>query len=155
MGKYSATDTSRVTATTVDGVIAFTTATGDEGEIVEVIMTGSGSDAATDVMHRATFDVSEGGTEAIGTVQAPEPFSQLMAASGMASVEVTITTEQVTIQTPPLLQFGFNARGGMRWAVPRGEGIMLRFDATNEDASLRVLSSAADNVDANVHWWEP
>lgn len=153
MPKFGAGISDRTTATSVDGCIAWTTAAGDWAEFVELMMTGSGITAAADTQHRATFDFSEGTTEAIGTAQTPMKFNQNSAAASLTT-EVTITTEQATIQTPPAVEFAFNQRGGMRWAVPRGEGIILAFDHANEDASWRVISSAAGKVNASSHWWE-
>jgi len=154
MPKYSAGLSDYTTATAVNGAIAWTTAAGEWGEFVELLMTGSGVTAAADTMHRATFDFSDGGTLAIGTGQTPMLVSGQNGAASAIETEVTITTEQATIQTPPAVDFSFNQRGGMRWAVPRGEGVVLMFDHANEDASFRVISSAIGKVSSMAHWWE-
>ncbi len=154
MPKFGAGISDLTTATSVDGAIAWTTAAGERGEFIELIGTGSGVTAAADTQHRATFDFSDGGTLAIGTGQTPMKFNQNSAVAKLET-EVTITTEQATIQTPPAVDFSFNQRGGMRWAVPRGEGVFLEFDNANEDASFRVISSAIGKVSMSAHWWEP
>jgi len=154
MPKFAANIGSMTTAATVDGAIGWTTDPGDAAEFVEFIMTGSGTDAAADTQHTATVDFSEGTTEVVGTAQTPIPFDMRSAVSTLVA-EVTVTTEGATIQTPSVVLFGFNQRGGMRWAVPKGEGVMLSGDEANEDLEFRVVSSAAGLIDATSHWWEP
>lgn len=153
MAKFAANIGSMTTAATVDGAIGWTTAVTERGEFVEFIMTGSGSDAAADTQHTATVDFSEGTGAIAGTAQTAQLFDQ-GSAVGTLEVEVTILTEGTTIQTPSVLMFGFNQRGGMRWAVPRGEGVWLSGDEANEDLEFRVVSSAAGLIDATAHWWE-
>ena len=154
MPKFAANIGSMTTAATVDGAIGWSTVVGEAAEFVEFIMTGSGTDAAADTQHTATVDFSEGGTPIAGTAQTAIPFD-MRSAVGTLEVEVTILTEGATIQTPSVVLFGFNQRGGMRWAVPKGEGVMLSGDEANEDLEFRVVSSAAGLIDANSHWWEP
>jgi len=154
MAKFSAAVNDQTTATSVDGCIAWTTAANEFGEFVELMMTGSGITGAADTMHTATFDFSDGGTLAAGSAMTPVQWDQNSAAA-LIETETTITTEQATIITPPVVTYGFNQRGGMRWAVPRGEGVYLNGNVTNEDASWRCVSSAAGKVNASAHWWEP
>ena len=67
---------------------------------------------------------------------------------------IAYTAEPTNINTVALLQFGFNQRGGMRWAVPQGEGIKCMNSFTEKGLVWTVVSSAAGVVDANMHWWE-
>jgi len=46
-------------------------------------------------------------------------------------------------------------RGGMRWAVPQGEGYKITNAGTTEKgATVTVISSAAGNVDGSMHFWQ-
>jgi len=155
MPKFAANIGSMTTANTVDGAIGWSTVAGEAGEFVEFIMTGSGTDAAADTQHSATVDFSDGvSADIAGTAQVASQFDYRSAA-GTLEVEVTILTEGAAIIAPSVILFGFNQRGGMRWAVPKGEGVMLSGDEANEDLEFRVISSAAGLIDATSHWWEP
>lgn len=154
MPKFGGGISDMTTAASVDGAMGWTSVAGESGEFVEFIMTGSGITAAADTQHRATVDYSEGTGSIAGTAQTAQKFDQ-NSAVGKLELEVTILTEGTTIQTPPAVDFGFNQRGGMRWAVPRGEGVYLTFDNANEDLEFRAISSAAGKISASANWWEP
>jgi hypothetical protein len=156
MGKYSV-ETESFATTTGDTVCISVNAdtAGDSGECVEAIMTGSNA-AAADIQHRATLTRSDATVIAAGgTAATPEPFNPKSAASGMTVQEGTLNTEP-TVKGVPNVAFGFNQRGGMRWAVPRGEGVFFaNEDANDETLNLTVDSSAVGGIDGNIHWWEP
>ncbi len=158
MGKYAASVGDATTSTTIGAMIAFTTVADQQAEFVEMSMTGSGITAAADTQHSATWDFTDGGTPATDTAQTPIAFNQLSNVSKFTSVVCNvapITAEPATIIAPPPVRYGFNQRGGMRWAVPRGEGVFLDNAHANEDGAFRVDSVAAGKIDTHVHWWEP
>ena len=67
------------------------------------------------------------------------------------------TTEPTTITTANSghpVSFGFNQRGGMRWAVPQGEGVKYSFSGTEKLWTVQVLSSAAGTVTGTAHFWQ-
>lgn len=128
-------------------------ASGERGEVVELIMTGSGSAAAADRQHRAALSFCTFATTGAGQTPTPEPFSQGSAAADILAA-VEMTTEATVVATA-FIQWGFNQRGGMRWAVPRGEGVEINNADSEPGVVFRVLSDAAGSVDGHIHWWEP
>ena len=68
--------------------------------------------------------------------------------------KVLYTAQPTVIDTVHEVSFGFNQRGGMRWAVPKGEGIEVNGDESKLAYIWEVISSAAGKVNANVQWWE-
>lgn len=157
MPKYSvaaAAFTSPIT-TADTAILVRADGAGDEAEIVELLMTGSGTTTAADTQHRAAAYFNDGvSTGTAGSNPTPEAFQQT-AQAARCLAGIAYTAEPTAINTVALVQFGFNQRGGMRWAVPRGEGIRIH-NADTEDAIVwTVVSSAAGVVDAMVHFWEP
>jgi hypothetical protein len=144
------------TAATAKTAVALNAnAAGEHGELVEAVMTGSGTAASADRQHRAQIapcTFATAGTPVSSPT--PEPFDQYAnAAKVLAGIEFSAEPTVVGSVFPVL--FGFNQRGGMRWAVPRGEGIHFDNAPTNKGLVLQVLSDAAGEVDGCVHWWEP
>lgn len=130
-------------------------AAGEEGEIVELCMTGAGSAAAADRQHEAKVlpkDATTAGTA--GSNPTPEKFHQKSAAAALLA-GIEYSAEPTTYGSVFLLLFGFNQRGGLRWGVPRGEGIVIRNADTNVAIGFLVKSDAAGAVDGFGHWWEP
>jgi len=172
MAKFNVTTLNMATTTTKKGGIGMITAAGYQAEIIEVIGNGSGTSAPADVQHNNLLEFSTGapadvqhscvvefstGTVlAAGSAVTPAKFSQNSNVSKFTSTEIDtiLTTEGEALQTPAPVSFGFNQRGGMRWAVPRGEGVILAFDHANEDLVMSQDSNANGNVDASIHWWE-
>lgn len=143
--------------TTPDTVLALTAnGAGEEAEIIELMMTGSGEAAAADRQHRAKCVRNDPTTGPHGTSSAivPAQFEEFSRAA-QCDGSGTFTVEPATLRTIGLVQFGFNQRGGHRWAVPRGEGIKIRNADTDEGIAWHVESDAAGNVDANIQFWEP
>ena len=156
MGKYGVDFSNFTTPTgTADTALAIVAATGEESEIVELVMTGSGTTAAADRQHRAAgffYDGATAGT--VGSSPTPELFDQRSNAADMtASIE--FTAEPTNINTVAPVAFGFNQRGGMRWAVPRGEGIKVRGDDTEDNFAFTVVSDGAGAVDGYANFHEP
>ena len=155
MPKFAAVATDFTTPiTTPDTAIMIQPdAAGETGEVIECLMTGSGLTAAADTQHTAQLQFSDGTGNGTGTAQTPQPLNQ-----GSAVSEVTVTVEHTaepsTISAVAAVLFGFNQRGGMRWAVPRGEGVFFDNSETNEDLIWTVVAVAAGKIDAMVHWWE-
>jgi hypothetical protein len=68
---------------------------------------------------------------------------------------VEFSAEPTTVGSVYPVLFGFNQRSGLRWAVPRGEGVVFRNADTQIGMVWQVLSDAAGAVDSHAHWWEP
>ena len=156
MGKYAIGVTAFTTPTgTADTAASIEAAAGEAAEVVELIMTGSGTTTAADTMHRAVAALCDFTTQGTaGASPTPEKFNQAANASLM-SADIEYTAEPTNINTVELLTFGFNQRGGMRWAVPQGEGIAIRGNDTEKGVVWTVISAAAGAVDGAMHWWEP
>ena len=154
MPKYGITTNDFTTSTTILTALGiFPNATGEQAEIVELIMTGSGSTAAADTQHRATATNCTFGATGVSTTLTPEPFLDGSLAAN-SSCGAAYSTEPTAYSTQPTLVFGFNQRGGMRWAVPQGEGIRCNNAFTDKGIGWRVTSSAAGKIDATAHFWE-
>lgn len=157
MPKYSVDFTAFTTPTGTADTAASVRAdgAGDEAEIVELLMTGSGTTAAADTQHRAAAYFWDGTTTGTaGSSPTPELFQQTAQAARCAAA-IEYTAEPTNINTVALVLFGFNQRGGMRWAVPRGEGIRIHNADTEDGIVWTVVSAAAGAVDGHIHWWEP
>lgn len=155
MGKYSVDSEDFTTPTTTDDTaISITMGSSERAEIVELMMTGSGTTAAADTQHRAHgvyCDFTTAGT--VGSSPTPEVLTQGSAAAG-AEADINYTAEPTNLNTVAAVSFGFNQRGGMRWAVPRGEGVIVQGGLTEDGFCWQVVSSAAGKVDSLMHWWE-
>ena len=140
--------------TTADTAISITMGAAARAEVVELTMTGSGTTAAADTQHRASSrfcDFTTAGTP--GASPTPELFDSGVAAAA-AAADTAYTAEPTNINTVSHVAFGFNQRGGMRWAVPKGEGVSVQGGLTEDGLIFMVVSSAAGKVDAYMHWWE-
>lgn len=154
MPKYGITTNDFTTSTTILTALGmFANATGEQAEIVELIMTGSGSTAAADTQHRATANTCTFGATGVSTSLTPEPFLDGSLAANL-TCGAAYGTEPTAYSSQPVMVFGFNQRGGMRWAVPQGEGIRVNNAFTEKGVGWRVASSAAGKIDATAHFWE-
>lgn len=158
MPKYgtSALDFTTSTSTTT-ALYLHANAAGERAEIVEFIMTGSGSTAPADTQHRALAFHSTGGTAGTaGSNPTPSSFGgsgSSISANCLAGA--AYTAEPGTYSTNPApIVLSLNQRGGMRWAVPQGEGMTINNAHTEKAVGWRVISSAAGKIDANIHFWE-
>lgn len=155
MGKYTSNFVNFTTATTSKtGVSVDADGAGELGEIVECMMTGSGSVAAADRQHRASLDPCTFATAGTGTAQTPQPFKQITQAALLASSTAYSAEPSVIANTSGMVVFGFNQRGGMRWAVPQGEGVWCSNATEESGMAWRVISDAAGATDGYLHWWE-
>jgi len=156
MPKYGIQFAGFVTTTglkSVLGAYMVTTLTMD-AEIVEFITTGSGSTAAADIQHRAALTTFTFGATGVSSTITPTAFNP-RAAAALGNYGTNYTTEPTTSSAVTPVMFGFNQRGGMRWAVPQGEGYKISSNGiTNYGATIQIVSSAAGNVDANMHLWQ-
>lgn len=158
MPKYGMSAPAYTTTTSLTTVLYLhANAAGEKAEIVECIMTGSGSTAAADTMHRAQGLHSTAGTAGTaGSTPVPQPFGgsgSALAANCLAGAAYSAEPTTYSTAVSPLI-FGFNQRGGMRFAVPQGEGVPINNAFTEKAFGWRVISSAAGAVDATVHFWE-
>jgi hypothetical protein len=155
MAKYAtmvADYTSSTTNLSVLSAYMSTTAT-CFGEIVEVIVTGSGVTAAADTQTRAQLAGCTFAATGAGAAIVPIPFANGTVAA-VGTYLATLTTEPTATSAVVPVQFGFNQRGGMRWAVPQGEGYRIKADGgTERGAVLMIRAAAAGKADANMHFW--
>ena len=124
-------------------------------ECVEIIMTGSGITAAADTQHECkAAALSNAGAGTPGASPTPSKADQASQASYLTA-GTSYSAEPTTYETNVFPIFGFNQRGGLRWAVPQGEGYKIDGGQTNLHFGVLVISSAAGKVSGSVHWWEP
>ena len=150
-GLYADNFTTATSAKTA--ILVWNDAAGEQSEFVELIMTGAGATAAADTQHTARFVRCSAASVGTASAQTPEPF--LGTRTSNASCTVEYSNEPTTKATVFPVHFGFNQRGGQRWAVPQGEGVVARQTDTNLKGNWEVISQAAGAVDANAQWWEP
>jgi hypothetical protein len=123
-------------------------------ELVEVTVTGDGSTAAADVQHECHVAKSTIGAAGTSTTVTAEPSDDASNAARTIT-KVKYSAEGTTIGTVFPVNFGFNQRGGMRWAVPRGEGVFAYQPLTNKGLVVCVVSSAVGAVQGFGAFWEP
>jgi hypothetical protein len=155
MAKFGVSFGSFATTTGVLTALKLVSATKIPWEIVELGMYGGGIVAPADIQHQATFAYVSAAGAGTGTASppTPEPLSKTSAVSGL-TVLWKMTAEPTTYATVFPVLFSFNQRGGMRWAVPQGEGLADIFEATQMHGGLRVQSSAVGTVDGMMNWHE-
>jgi hypothetical protein len=154
MGKFGVSSLNFTTTTSQDTQISITMGASERAEVVELIMTGAGKTAAADTQHQAAAfftDFSTAGTP--GSSPTPEVMQQGGPAAG-AEADIDYTAEPTNINTVSPVNFSFNQRGGMRWAVPRGEGLIVQGGLTEDGLLWTVNSQAVGATDANMQWWE-
>ena len=155
MGKYICSFSNFTTSTSNKTAAKLIGRTGTVYEVVEVFMYGAGTATAVDVQHQVNAGfLTNGGLGSAGVSNIiPERFNQ-QGQSALMSAATGFTVEPTTYNTSVFQLFSFNQRGGMRWAVPRGEGFMTGDGATALSFGVRVQSASAGNVDGGVHYWE-
>ncbi len=154
MGKYAVDAKDHTTGTGLLGAVGLIAAAGERAEIIEMIMAGSGATAAADTQHEARGAHMTQAGAGTSTAATPTKFNLASAASSLTAA-VLYTVQPTDIDTVHEVSFGFNQRGGMRWAVPKGEGIEVNGDESKLAYIWEVISSTAGKVSANVQWWEP
>lgn len=156
MAKYGvAFDGFATTTSAKSAVGVHADAAGDWFEAVEFAMTGSGVAAAADRQHRAMVaKCTFGAAGTAGSSPTPEPFDDRANASRMGA-GVEYSAEPTTVGSVFPVLFGFNQRGGLRWAVPLLEGVRVYNANTNKGLVFQVISDAAGAVDGHAHWHEP
>ena len=125
-------------------------------EVVEAIATGSGATSPADVAHRATLAGATFGATGVSTSITPIPFNPTGPAA-LGNFGANYTTEPTAYSAVVPVVFSFNQRGGMRWAVPQGEGFRAaNYGTTEKGCGLLILSSTGTSnaVDANMHFWQ-
>jgi len=142
------------TSTSLKTLLRMASAAKKKVEIVELRATGAGSIAPADIQHAFVLNGLTGAGAGTTTAQTPELFDQGGAAAN-STCGVNASAEPTTYGSVAPVSFGFNQRGGDRWAVPRGEGFMFDNADTQLNAGVRVQSSSAGNVDGDAHFWEP
>lgn len=155
MGRYWVGFSNFATTTANKTTVKIIGAAGKRFEVVEVIMTGAGTTAPADTQHsaRAAF-LSNTTAGTAGASPTPSKADQASNASGF-STGTAFSAEPTAYETNVFTLFGFNQRGGMRWAVPQGEGYKSDGGQTNLSFGTLIISSQAGAIDGNVHWWEP
>ena len=142
------------TATTAKTAMKVIGAASKAFEVVEIGCYGGGQTAAADTQHEIQFGfLSNAGAGTAGASPTPEEAFQYGSASGLTA-GTAYTAEPTTYATNVFPLFAFNQRSGMRWAVPKGEGLSATGADTNLSAGVRVDSSAAGVISGNMFWWE-
>lgn len=156
MAKYGVSFGAFATTTGILTALKLVTATKAPVEIVEAAMWGSGTLAAADIQHEATLAAVSAAGAGTGTASppTPEPFGPNKLSAAASSILWKMIAEPTTYATVFPVLLSFNQRGGMRWAVPRGEGVGNVFENTQMHNGWRVRSSAVGTVDGHLHWWE-
>jgi len=154
MGKYSVSGINHITTTGILPVCGCVAGANEEGEIVEMIATGSGVQGAADTQHTMRGTRLVNGTPGVFTSPTPTEWNEKGNVAQLAGTSL-YTTIPAVLDTVHEVMFGFNQRGGMRWAVPRGEGVIVNGDETKVAYVMTIISSVAGRVDGNLHWWEP
>ena len=156
MPKYGANfDDFATTTATVITMLKLVSVTKFPVEIVELAMYGGGLTAPADIQHTATFAFVSAAGAGTGTASPPTPerFKQMSLASS-STMLWKMTAEPTTYASFFPVVSAFNQRGGMRWAVPQGEGLGNTFEQTNMHSGWRARSSAVGTVTGHMHWWE-
>jgi len=155
LGKYSGHFSAYATAATVKTALSLVPAsTNVMCELVDVVMTGDGATAAADVQHECHVAKSTIGAAGTATTITAEPMDDA-ANAARTVVKVKYSVEGTVIGAVFVVNFGFNQRGGMRWAVPRGEGIFVYQPLTNKGVVVCVVSSAVGAVQGFANFHEP
>lgn len=159
MPKYGVSFGSFATTASVLTALKLVTATKVPVEIVEASMFGGGIVAAADIQHQCTLAAVSAAGAGTGTASPPTPepmgnFTGNKSLASGSSILWKMTAEPTTYATVFPVLFSFNQRGGMRWAVPRGEGMGNIFENTQMHIGMRVQSSAVGTVDGNLQWHE-
>ena len=154
MGKYGVASLNFTTTTSQDTQISITMGASERADVIELTMTGAGKTAAADTQHQAAaFYCDFGAAGTVGSSPTPEVMTQGSAVAG-AEADIDYTAEPTAMNTVSPVNFGFNQRGGMRWAVPRGEGLIVQGGLTEDGLCWTVNSVAIGATDANMQWWE-
>ena len=155
MAKFGVSWGDFATTTAVITMIKLVSVTKAPVEIVEAAMYGGGTTAPADVQHAATLARVSAAGAGTGTASppTPEPFGNTLAAAS-STILWKMTAEPTTYATVFPVLSAFNQRGGMRWGVPRGEGVWNQFENTSMHTGWRCQSSVAGAVTGHVHWWE-
>jgi len=156
MAKYSIMFVNQTTSTATKSILGaymLTDATRNM-EVVEVICTGSGSVAAADIQTRCDLVGVTFGATGVSTSITPIPFNPTGPAA-LGNYGTNYSTEPTTLSAVHPVTFSHNQRGGMRWAVPQGEGFRAaNYGTTEKGCVVTTISSAAGNEDATLHFWQ-
>ena len=105
-----------------------------------------------DIQHQAQAAfLSNAGAGTSAATPTPEKVDQAGAATALTS-KTGFSAEPTTYNTNTFPLFSFNQRGGMRWAVPQGEGFKTDGGQTALSFGILVISSAVGNVDGMTMW---
>jgi len=123
--------------------------------MIECGFFGAGTVAPADVEHSInTGFLSNAGAGTPGSSPTPEKADQASNASQLTA-GTAYSAEPTTYNTNVFQLMSFNQRGGMRWAVPQGEGFKTDGGQTGLSWGARVVSSTTGSIDGNTLWWEP
>lgn len=155
MAKFGVSFGDFATSTGVITMLKLVSVTKAPVEVIEAAMYGGGVTTAADVQHTATLARCSAAGAGAGTASppTPEPFGNTLAAAS-STILWKMTSEPTTYATVFPVLSAFNQRGGMRWGVPRGEGVFNQFENTNMHTGWRAQSSAVGTVTGHLHWWE-
>lgn len=153
MGKFAISFPAFGTLTTLKTAGKITSVATRPYECVEFGFFGSGSVVSADTQHEGSACFLDNTSDGTATSQTPERMRQSSNAA-YCTAGVNYTVEPTVYASVNPVLFGFNQRGGQRWSVPQGEGLINQFENTNMNLGFRVRSAAAGFVDFMAQWWE-
>src|SRR4051812_41817241 len=155
MAKFGVSFGDFTTSASVITMLKLVSVTKAPVEIVEAAGYGGGVTAPADVQHTMTLARCSAAGAGTGTASPPagEPFGNSLV-TATSTILWKMTAEPTTYATVFPVLSAFNQRGGLRWGVPRGEGVFNQFENTNMHTGWRCQSSVAGAVTGHLHWWE-
>lgn len=155
MAKYGVSFSAFATTTGVTTALKLVTIAAKPYEIVELSGFGGGTVAPADIQHEMTLAAVTAAGAGTGAASPPTPEPmQKSSAAASATILWKMTAEPTTYATVFPVLINFNQRGGMRWAVPQGEGFYNQFENTQMHAGWRISSSAVGTIGGMMNWWE-
>src|SRR5258708_9849531 len=133
------------TTTAVKTAMKAIGASAKQFEVLEVDVYGDGQTAPADIQHACLVGfLSNAGAGTAGASPTPAKRGQGSNVSGVTA-GTKYSAEPTTYAANDFL-FAFNQRGGQRWAVPPGQGLMTDGAQTNFSFGALVHSSAGATV---------
>lgn len=154
MSKYSTHNNNFTTSTGVKTAIMLFALTNRRAEVIELFMTGSGQAAVADIPVTASACFCSTVAVGVGGTITPEKFGQGSAVANSCTA-TAFTNEPTTYSSVFPVHWGFNTRGGQRFAVPQGEGIKVDSGVTANRLGWRAQAqSGTPGVDSTMNFWE-
>jgi len=154
MARYSLTFSGFTTSTSLKTLFTLhADGAGEWFELQEVHLSGAGSVASADIMHRVIVQRLDTTTAGTATAQTPGKFDPSSADSKLIAM-VNYTAEPGNYLLKELLIGSFNQRGRWQWQQLKGSGIYVQNGIGGAKLGIRIVSSAAGAVDGTIVWEE-